>query len=115
MLPSNVRTRIRRRALQAGIKTEIGCHTSRATRIIAYLKNGGKLEVAQQMAAHDSFRTTALNYRRDDEISLDQGIRENGSSFENEIDSRKEYLLPPVRFAALPANKIDGQTERLLY
>ena len=27
------------------------------------------------MAAHDSSRTTALNYRRDDEISLDQGGR----------------------------------------
>jgi hypothetical protein len=37
---------IRRRALAAGIKTEIGCHTFRATGIIAYLKNGGRLEIA---------------------------------------------------------------------
>jgi hypothetical protein len=35
------------------------------------LKNGGKLEVAQQMAAHESARTTGLYARRNDEISLD--------------------------------------------
>jgi len=51
---------IRRRAAAAGIKTLIGCHTFRATGITAYLKNGGKLEVAQQTAAHESARTTGL-------------------------------------------------------
>src|ERR1019366_370159 len=45
---------IRRRAAGAGIKTLIGCHTFRATGITAYLTNGGKLEIAQQMAAHES-------------------------------------------------------------
>ena len=45
---------IRRRAAAAGIKTEIGCHSFRATGITAYLKNGGKLEIAQQMAAKAS-------------------------------------------------------------
>jgi integrase/recombinase XerD len=64
--------RIRRRALLADIKTEIGCHTFRATGITAYLKNGGKLEIAQQMAAHESARTTGLYDRRNDEISLDE-------------------------------------------
>jgi integrase len=63
---------IRRRAGGAGIKTLIGCHTFRATGITAYLKNGGKLEVAQQMAAHESARTTGLYDRRGDEISLDE-------------------------------------------
>ena len=63
---------IRRRALAAGIKTEIGCHTFRATGITAYLKNGGRLEVAQQMAAHESSRTTGLYDRRSDEVSLDE-------------------------------------------
>jgi hypothetical protein len=47
-------------------------HTFRATGITAYLKNGGKLEVAQQMAAHESARTTGLYDRRGDEISLDE-------------------------------------------
>jgi len=63
---------IRRRAAQAGILTLIGCHTFRATGITAYLKNGGKLEVAQQMAAHESARTTGLYDRRGDDISLDE-------------------------------------------
>src|ERR1043166_4061947 len=42
---------IRRRARDAGILTKIGNHTFRATGITAYLKNGGKLEIAQQLAA----------------------------------------------------------------
>ncbi len=63
---------IRRQALAAGIKTEIGCHTFRATGITAYLKHGGRLEIAQQMAAHESAKTTGLYDRRDDEISLDE-------------------------------------------
>ena len=63
---------IRRRAAGAGIKTLIGCHTFRATGITAYLTNGRKLEIAQQMAAHESARTTVLYDRRGDEISLDE-------------------------------------------
>jgi site-specific recombinase XerD len=49
---------IRRRAAVAGIAAEIGCHTFRATGITAYLSNGGALEHAQEMAAHESPRTT---------------------------------------------------------
>jgi integrase len=63
---------IRHRAREAGIKTKIGCHTFRATGITAYLKNGGKLETAQRIAAHESSRTTGLYDRRDDDISLDE-------------------------------------------
>jgi site-specific recombinase XerD len=44
---------IRRRATAAGILTKIGNHSFRATGITEYLKNGGKLEIAQQMANHD--------------------------------------------------------------
>jgi site-specific recombinase XerD len=72
LLQSDVWRMIRRRALAAGIETEIGCHTFRATGITAYLKNGGKLEIAQQMAAHESARTTGLYDRRNDDISLDE-------------------------------------------
>ena len=39
---------IRRRARNAGINTKIGCRTSRATGITAYVENGGTLERAQQ-------------------------------------------------------------------
>ena len=72
ILQPDVWRMIRKRALAAGIKTEIGCHTFRATGITAYLKNGGRLEVAQQMAAHESSRTTGLYDRRSDEVSLDE-------------------------------------------
>ncbi len=72
LLQSDVWHMIRRCALAAGIKTEIGCHTFRATGITAYLKNGGRLEVAQQIAAHESSRTTGLYDRRSDEVSLDE-------------------------------------------
>jgi integrase/recombinase XerD len=68
----NVFEMIRRRASDAGIGTKISCHTFRATGITAYLKNGGRLEVAQQMANHESARTTGLYDRRGDEISLDE-------------------------------------------
>jgi integrase/recombinase XerD len=48
------------------------CHTSRATGITAYLQNGGTLEHAQQIAAHQYPRTTKLYDRTKDEISLDK-------------------------------------------
>jgi integrase/recombinase XerD len=72
LLQSDVWRMIRRRALAAGIETEIGCHTFRATGITAYLKNGGRLEIAQQMAGHESARTTELYDQRNDEVSLDE-------------------------------------------
>ena len=62
----------RQRAAAAGIKTKIGNHTFRATGITKYLKNGGKLEVAQAMANHESTRTTGLYDRRGDDVSLDE-------------------------------------------
>ncbi len=70
MTQPDVYRMIRRRAAAAGIGTKIGCHTFRATGITAYLKNGGRLEVAQQIAAHESSRTTGLYDRRGDEISV---------------------------------------------
>jgi site-specific recombinase XerD len=63
---------IQRRARTAGIRTKIGNHTFRATGITAYLKNGGKLEVAQIMANHENARTTGIYDRRDDDVSLDE-------------------------------------------
>lgn len=63
---------IRRRTRAAGIETPIGCHTFRATGITDYLRNGGRIEVAQKMAGHSSARTTGLYDRRGDEVSLDE-------------------------------------------
>jgi hypothetical protein len=47
----------------------------RATGITAYLKNGGTLEKAAQMANHASTRTTQLYDRRREELSLDGAER----------------------------------------
>jgi integrase len=63
---------IQRRAAAAGIKTQIGNHTFRATGITDYLINKGTLEHAQTIANHASPRTTKLYDRRSDEISLDE-------------------------------------------
>jgi len=68
----DARRMIVRRALHAGIITKLGCHTFRATGITVYLLNGGLLEYAQQMAAHESARTTKLYDRRNDQVTLDQ-------------------------------------------
>ena len=72
MKQADVYRMIGRRAAAASIETKIGCHTFRATGITAYLKNGGRLEVAQQIAAHESSRTTGLYDRRGDDVSLDE-------------------------------------------
>jgi site-specific recombinase XerD len=63
---------VKRRAVEAGILSPIGCHTFRATGITAYLLNNGSLEKAQMMAAHESPRTTKLYDRTNDQISLDE-------------------------------------------
>jgi site-specific recombinase XerD len=63
---------VRRRAVAAGIATPIGCHTFRATGITAYLGNGGTLEHAQAMAAHESPRTTKLYDRTRERLTQDE-------------------------------------------
>src|SRR3954447_11828260 len=61
-----------RRARAAGIETELGCHSFRATGITVYLQTGGLLEHAQQMANHESARTTKLYDRQNDKVTLDE-------------------------------------------
>ena len=53
----------------AGIHAPIGNHTFRATGITAYLANGGALEHAQEMAAHESPRTTKLYDRTKERLT----------------------------------------------
>lgn len=72
MLREDVWRMVRRRAADAGIETAIGCHSFRATGITDYLKNDGKLEIAQRMAGHSNAKTTGLYDRRADDISLDE-------------------------------------------
>jgi site-specific recombinase XerD len=69
---ANAYQMVRRRAAAAGIATQIGNHSFRATGITAYLKNGGTIERAAAMANHASTRTTQLYDRRSDEVTLDE-------------------------------------------
>lgn len=61
---------IKRRALAPGLPSEICCHTFRATGITNYLQNGGDIETAAKIAAHESTRTTQLYNRGSDEVEL---------------------------------------------
>lgn len=63
---------IKRRARAAGIGESTCCHTFRATGITVYLDNGGTIERAQAIAAHESPRTTKLYDRTSDELTLDE-------------------------------------------
>jgi integrase len=51
---------IKRRARQAQLPSTTCCHSFRATGITTYLQNGGIIEHAQQMASHESPRTTKV-------------------------------------------------------
>jgi integrase len=63
---------IKRRAKAAGLSADTCCHTFRATGITAYLGNGGTLERAQQIANHESPKTTKLYDRTSAEITRDE-------------------------------------------
>jgi len=72
MTRTDVLRMIKRRAVEAGLPSSTCCHTFRATGITAYLENGGTIENAQAIAAHESPRTTKLYDRTSDEITLDE-------------------------------------------
>jgi integrase len=75
MAQQDVYRMIASRAEAAGVRTKISCHSFRPTGITEYLRNSGKLEVAQQMANYESARTTGLYDRRNDRGSLDEAER----------------------------------------
>ena len=68
----NVLSTIKWRCRHAKLGPAVNCHTFRATGITAYLLNGGTIEGAQAIAAHESPRTTKLYDRTTDEITLDE-------------------------------------------
>jgi integrase/recombinase XerD len=63
---------IKRRAKAIGLSEDTCCHTFRATGITAYLEGGGTIEHAQQIANHESSKTTKLYDRTGDQIDLDE-------------------------------------------
>lgn len=72
MTRTDVLRMVKRRAEEALLPDSTCCHTFRATGITAYLENGGTIENAQAIAAHESPRTTKLYDRTSDEITLDE-------------------------------------------
>jgi integrase len=72
MTRTDVLRMIKRRARAVGLPPTISCHTFRATGITAYLDNGGTIENAQAIAAHESPRTTKLYDRTSVELTLDE-------------------------------------------
>jgi integrase len=63
---------VQRRAKDAGLLGHICNHSFRATGITVYLENGGALETAAHIAAHESPRTTKLYDRTADNITLEE-------------------------------------------
>ena len=68
----DARYMVKRRAKAARLSETICNHSFRATGITAYLDNGGTIENAQAIAAHESPKTTKLYDRTGDEITLDE-------------------------------------------
>ena len=69
---NNALDMVKRRARAAGLSDRICNHSFRATGITTYLENGGTIEKAQQIAAHESPKTTKLYDRTSDQITLDE-------------------------------------------
>lgn len=63
---------VKLRALAAVLSEKVCSHTFHVTGITAYLDNGGKIENAQVIAAHESPRDTKLYGRTGDYITLDE-------------------------------------------
>jgi integrase/recombinase XerD len=72
MTTNDVLRMVKRRARANGLPRGTCNHTFRATGITAYLENGGTIEHAQAIAAHESPRTTKLYDRTSDEVTLDE-------------------------------------------
>jgi integrase len=72
LTPRDALAMVKRRAVAAGLGDRICCHSFRSTGITNYLENGGTVEKAMQIAAHESPRTTKLYDRTDDQLSLDE-------------------------------------------
>ncbi len=95
---------IRKRAKAANFLTPVGCHTWRATGITIYLENDGRLEHAQQMAGHESPRTTKLYDRTKDEITLSEVERTPLWTF----DPKLRWCLSFVAYARFRARGVIG-------
>ena len=69
---NDVKAMIVRRCQKAGLSGHYTPHSLRATGITVFMENGGKLEDAQAIAAHESPRTTKLYDRSSDVLKLSE-------------------------------------------
>lgn len=69
---SDVFRMIARRTAAVAVLGKFGCHSFRATGITEYLRSGGRLDVAQALANHESARTTGLYDRRVHKIAQEE-------------------------------------------
>jgi integrase len=72
VMQPDARRMIRRRAVAVGIMAPIGNHSFSTTGITAYRSNGGVLEHAREVAAHESPRTTKLYDRMKQRLTQNQ-------------------------------------------
>ncbi len=69
----NIFDMIKEYASKAGLRPQqVCCHSMRATGITTFLKNGGSLEDARQIANHADSRTTRLYDRRHQEVTVSE-------------------------------------------
>ena len=103
---------IKRRVKTVGLG-EANCHTFRATGITAYLLNGGTLERAQAIAAHESPRTDQAlrpdgrrgdhrGYREDRDLSRAHSLRTPGASTAASGVGTSSIALTPTRSGSVP-------------
>jgi site-specific recombinase XerD len=102
---ANAYAMIGRRAAAAGIATKLGNHSFRATGITAYLKNGGTLEKAAQMANHASTRTT---------LCCTDRVAESQPLFGKRPSAGQRCVTPRPPLAAIPAMQSHMAGPRLL-
>jgi len=62
---------VKRRAKAAGLSHRLSNHSFRGTGITTFMECGGTLERAQQIAGHESPKTTKLYDRSNDDVTLD--------------------------------------------
>lgn len=75
LLPRNAQDMIKRRLADAKIEDDASPHSFRAMGLTNYLENGGSLDTAQEIAAHEDIRTTKLYDRRREKVSFEEILR----------------------------------------
>jgi integrase/recombinase XerD len=63
---------VEKRASASGIIKRVCCHSFRATGITEYMNSGGTIEIAQQIAGHESSSTTRIYDRSRDRLTIEE-------------------------------------------